>query len=154
LSTHPRLTLLILAINAEKELAHILPELRDIGDELVIGIDDTTTDRTAEVARKFTAQTHAVPHEGFRGRGGANDLNAVECMLPYCNGDWLLRVDQDETLSALWHEPSFVSSLLQDRAATKYEIPRRLVVPPGDRYMVRGFGIRIINYGYIEICRH
>jgi hypothetical protein len=138
LSHPPRLTLLILAINAEKELARILPELRDIGDELVIGIDDTTTDRTAEAAREFTTQIHPVPHEGFRGRGGAGDLNAVECMLPYCHGDWLLRVDQDETLSALWHDPSYVSSLLRDRAAMKYEIPRRLVVPPGDRYISSG----------------
>jgi glycosyltransferase involved in cell wall biosynthesis len=134
----PRLTLLILAINAEKELARILPELRDIGDELVIGIDDTTTDATAEVARQFTAQIHPVPHEGFRGKGGVNDLNAVECMLPYCDGDWLLRVDQDETLSAIWHDPSYVSSLLLDRAATHYAIPRRLVVPPGDRYVCSG----------------
>ena len=59
-------------------------------------------------------------------------------MLPYCHGDWLFRVDQDETLSALWHDPSFVSSLLQDRVATKYEIPRRLVVSPGDRYISSG----------------
>ena len=138
MTDHPRLTLLILAINAEKELARILPELRDIGDELVIGIDDTTTDATAEVARRFTTQIHPVPHDGFRGHGGPDALNAVECMLPYCNGDWLLRVDQDETLSALWHDPSYVSRLLDDRDATQYGIPRRLVVPPGDRYVSSG----------------
>ena len=78
MSHSPRLTLLILAINAEKELARILPELRNIGDELVIGIDDTTTDTTAEVARQFSARFNPVPQEGFRGRGGADDLNAVE----------------------------------------------------------------------------
>jgi hypothetical protein len=138
LSDHPRLTLLILAINAEKELARILPELREIADELVIGIDDTNTGATAEVAREFTDRIHPVPHEGFRGQGGANDLNAVECMLPYCNGDWVLRVDQDETLSALWHDPSYILNLLQDRAATQYWIPRRLVMPPGDRYICSG----------------
>lgn len=138
MKANPRLTLLVLAINAEKELARILPELRDIGDELVIGVDDTTTDATAEVAREFTTRVYPVPHEGFRGRGGANDLNAVECMLPYCHGDWLLRVDQDETLSMLWHDPAYVSSLLDDRAATQYGIPRRLVVPPGDRYICTG----------------
>ena len=132
------LTLLILAIDAQKELARILPELRDIGDELVIGIDDTTTDATAAVARQFTDQIHPVPHESFRGLGRPEDLNAVECMLPHCHGDWVLRVDQDETLSSLWHDRNYVSGLLADRSATQYWIPRRLVVPPGDRYVSSG----------------
>jgi glycosyltransferase involved in cell wall biosynthesis len=135
LSDHPRLTLLILALNAEKELARILPELRDIGDEMVIGIDDTTTDGTAEIARQFTDRVYPVPHGGFCGRGGAEDLNAVECMLPYCRGDWVLRVDQDETLSPLWHDREYVGSLLSDRAATHFWLPRRWIVPPGDHYI-------------------
>src|SRR5450759_2105702 len=118
-----RLTLLILAINAEKELARILPELCRIGDELAIGIDDTTTDATAEIARQFTDRIYPVPHAGFRGRGRPEDLNAVECMLPHCRGDWVLRVDQDETLSPLWHDRDYVSGLLDDRAATQYWIP-------------------------------
>jgi hypothetical protein len=130
-----RLTLLILAINGEEELARIVPELHDIAGELVIGIDDTTTDRTAEVARAFTDHVHPAPHEGFRGRGRPEDLNAVECMLPHCHGDWVLRVDQDETLSPLWQDRSYVSRLLEDRFTTHYWIPRRWVVPPGDRYI-------------------
>jgi hypothetical protein len=133
-----RLTLLILAINAEQELARILPELHQVGDELVIGIDDTTTDSTAEVARRFTDRIYPVPHAGFCGKGQPGDLNAVECMLPYCRGDWVLRVDQDETLSSLWHDQPYVAGLLDDKPATQYWIPRRLVVPPGDRYVCSG----------------
>jgi glycosyltransferase involved in cell wall biosynthesis len=130
-----RLTLLIPAINAEAELARVLPELRDIGDELVIGIDDTTTDATAEVARQFTDRIFPVPHEGFRGRGRPDDLNAIECILPECKGDWLMWIAQDETLSPLWHDKAYVNRLLDDRPATQYWIPRRLVVPPGDRFV-------------------
>jgi glycosyltransferase involved in cell wall biosynthesis len=133
-----RLTLLVLAINAEKELARILPELAPIADELVIGIDDTTTDETARIARQFTAKVHPVPHEGFRGRGRPDDLNAVECMLTYCSGEWLLRIDQDETLSPHWQDRAYVDALLRERSATQYWIPRRLVVPPGDRYISSG----------------
>ncbi len=133
-----RLTLLVLAIDAEKELGRILPELAQIGDELVIGIDETTTDRTAQVARQFTDKLYPVPHEGFRGRGRPDDLNAVECMLPHCSGEWVLRIDQDETLSPHWQDRAYVSGLLEDRTATQYLIPRRLVVPPGDRYISSG----------------
>jgi hypothetical protein len=133
-----RLTVLVLAINAEQELARILPELQQVGDELVIGIDDTTRDRTAEVAGRYTDLIHPVSHEGFRGMGRPTDLNAVECMLPYCRGEWVLRVDQDETLSPAWYDKSYIGRLLEDRAATQYWIMRRLVVPPGDRYVCSG----------------
>ncbi len=133
-----RLTLLVLALNSEKLLERFLPELRGIGDELVVGIDDTTTDGSAAMARRFTDRVHPVPHAGFLGRGRPDDLNAVECMLPYCHGDWLLRIDQDETLSPLWHDPAYVAGLLDDRWATQYWIPRRMVVPPGDRFICGG----------------
>ena len=135
MSDPPRLTLLILAINAEAELARILPELHEVGDEMVIGIDDTTADRTAEIARQFTDRVYPVAHGGFCGRGGADDLNAVECMLPHCRGDWVLRIDQDETLSPLWHDRDYVDRLLADRAMTHCRLPRRWVVPPGERYI-------------------
>jgi hypothetical protein len=133
-----RLTLLIPAINGEQELARILPQLSNIGDELVIGIDDTTTDRTADVARRYTDRIYPVPHEGFRGRGRPDDLNAIECLLPYCRGDWVLRVDQDETLSPQWRDRTYVNKLLDDPAATHYWIPRRLVVPSGGEYVCSG----------------
>ena len=133
-----RLTLLVMAFNVEKKLARILSDVQDVADELVVGIDDTTTDATAEVARQFTENVHPIPHAGFFGRGRPEDLNAVECMLPYCHGDWLLRIDHDETLSSHWHDRNYVNGLLDDRWATQYWIPRRMVVPPGDRFICGG----------------
>jgi hypothetical protein len=133
-----RLSLLILAFNAETKLARYLPELGDVGDELVIGVDDTTSDATIEVARRFTAKVYPAPHRSFLGRGRAEDPNAVEWMLPHCSGEWVLRIDHDETLSALWHYRGYVESMLGDRAATHWSIPRRMVVPPGDRYISSG----------------
>jgi hypothetical protein len=134
-----RLTVLVLALNSEKHLARILPDLAEVGDELVIGIDETNTDRSADVARRFTKKVHTVPHASFFPRGREDDLNAVEFMLPYCSGDWVLRIDHDETLSALWHDPGYVASLLDDHATTHFCLPRRMVVPPGDRYISSGY---------------
>ena len=161
MSAPPRLTLLIVAINAERELARILPEMRGIGDELVIGIDDTTTDGSAAVARQFTDRIYPVPHESFRGRGRPDDLNPIECMLPYCRGEWLLRIDQDETFSPHWRDRTYVDRLLNDRTATQYLIPRRLALPPGDRYIATGhwfpdFQLRLYRNvpSLIEFNRH
>src|SRR5262249_37103767 len=61
--------------------------------------------------------------------------NAIECVLPHCRGDWVLRIDQDETLSPQWHDCSYVQNLLADRAMTHCWLPRRWAVPPGDRYI-------------------
>ena len=136
-----RLTVLVLTINAEKKLARILPELVNVGDELVVAVDDSTTDGSAAVARRFTDKVYPVPHASYMGRGREADLNPIECMLPYCNGDWILRLDHDETLSSLWHDRAYVDSLLDDRGATHFCIPRRMVVPPGDRFVSTGFWV-------------
>jgi hypothetical protein len=133
-----RLSLLVLTLNAEKKLTRILPDLVGIADELVIGYDDSTSDGSVEVARRFTDKVYPVPHAAYMGRGRAEDLNPIECMLPYCSGDWVLRIDHDETLSPLWHDRGYVESLLDDRDATHFCIPRRMVVPPGDRYIASG----------------
>ena len=72
---------------------------RDIGDELVIGIDDRQPIQRPKSPAGSPRRSTPFPRRFSRARR-PDALNAVECMLPYCNGDWLLRVDQDETLSA------------------------------------------------------
>lgn len=129
------LTLLMLTINGSQKLARVLPALAGIADELVIGIDDSTTDNTLSVARDFTDRIFAVPHAAFRAGGQPDHVVQLKYMLPYCQGDWVLKIDHDETLSPHWHDREYVNALLSDRSATRVWIPRRWVVPPGDRYI-------------------
>jgi hypothetical protein len=67
-------------------LDRILPGLSSIGDELVIGIDDSTTDDTAAVARRYTDKIHAVPHEEF-GAAKQGVPSVLEEMMARCKGD-------------------------------------------------------------------
>jgi glycosyltransferase involved in cell wall biosynthesis len=128
------LSVLIFTINGQEKLDRILPGLSSIGDELVIGIDDSTTDDTAAVARRYTDEIHAVSHEGFcAAKQGVPTV--LEEMMARCRGDWVLSIDHDESLSSLWRDRAYVRALLQDRYATHYLIPRRWVVPPGDRFI-------------------
>ncbi|MGH9342895.1 MAG: glycosyltransferase [Terriglobia bacterium] len=129
------LTLLMLTVDGAQKISRVLPRIADIADELVIGIDATTTDNTEAVARRFTDRVFMVPHSGFCGSGRADHVGAVEYMLQHCRGDWVLRIDHDETLSPHWHDRSYVRRLLTDRCATHAWIPRRWLVPPGDLYI-------------------
>jgi hypothetical protein len=113
----------------------VLPKLVGVADELVIGIDESTTDNTEKVAREFTSRIFTVPHAAYLGAGQSGHVGAVEWMLPHCKGDWVLRIDHDETLSPHWHDRDYVDELLSDRYATHVWIPRRWVLPPGDRYI-------------------
>jgi glycosyltransferase involved in cell wall biosynthesis len=129
-----KLSVLLFTINGQDKLNRVLPGLSSIGDELVIGIDDSTTDDSAAVARRYTDCAHTVRHEGFWAtKPGVPTV--TEEMMARCSGDWILTVDHDETLSPHWNDRAYVRSLLQDQYATHYWIPRRWVVPPGDRFI-------------------
>jgi hypothetical protein len=128
------LSLLMFTINGQEKLNRILPRLSSIGDELVIAIDDSTIDDTAAVASRYTDKIYPVCHEEF-GTAKPGVATALEEMMSLCRGDWVLVIDHDESLSSLWDDPVYLRSLLQDRYATHYWIPRRWVVWPGDRFI-------------------
>jgi len=134
----PTLTILTGTINGQDRLQRILPGLRAVADDLVVYIDDTTTDESESVARGFADRVFPLPHEHFLPDGRPGYVNALEIALPHCRGDWILRIDHDETLSAGWLQEGRIAELLSDRFATHYWIPRRWVIPPGDRFISCG----------------
>jgi hypothetical protein len=135
---HLPLTVLVATINGEEKLAKILPQLREIADDLVIGIDTTTTDGTRETAEKFADTVFDLPHESFLPDGTDDFEGPLEHSLPHCKGEWVLRVDHDETLSSGWSSRDRVQELLSDRRVTNYQVIRRWAIPPGDRFISTG----------------
>jgi hypothetical protein len=128
------LTLLVLTGNHAHRLARVLPELAGAGDELVVAIDDSSTDDTEAVARSFTDRVCFIPHGLFWRRSTYGGSNPLESISRLCTGDWILRIDDDETLSPRWKDPVFRQRLLDDRYATHLWVPRRWAVPHG-RYI-------------------
>jgi glycosyltransferase involved in cell wall biosynthesis len=61
------ITAIIPCLNEEKAIAHVLREIPDFVDEVLV-VDNNSTDRTAEVAREFRAK---VVHEPVAGYGRA-----------------------------------------------------------------------------------
>src|SRR5205823_5092820 len=75
------------------------------------------------------------PHRCFRFDGQPDHVNPMEFGLRHCDGDWILRVDHDETLGPGWTVRDRIVELLSDRGVTHYWVARRWAVPPGDRFI-------------------
>jgi hypothetical protein len=75
------------------EAAMIEGALRSVAfcDEIVVVIDDRTTDATEEIARRHTDQVHRVPFEGF----GELKNGGVR----HARGEWIVFCDGDERVT-------------------------------------------------------
>lgn len=135
LATRSSLTVLVATIDGEEKLARILPHLREIADELVVAVDDSTTDASGDIAHQYADVVCSIPHASFFPRGKQDFIGALDIALGSCHADWILRVDHDETLGDTWSVPGRLQELLSDRYATHYNILRRWATPPGERFI-------------------
>lgn len=85
------LSLCTIAYNEAPLLPGMLESVRDLVDDIVLGIDSRTTDQTREIARGYGARTFAFKwHDSF--------AEARNLTLERARGDWILVLDPDERL--------------------------------------------------------
>lgn len=120
-----RSSAVVLTKNGEERIAACLESIRDSGfaEELVVCVDAACTDNTAAVARSYTPYVYRVPTEG-------NLESALPQMISHCRGDWILRIDDDETLEGKWQWGE-VAAMLERNGTTHAWIPRRWTLPDG-----------------------
>jgi len=85
----PRISVLIITLNAERMLEQVLDSVA-WADEIVI-VDSGSTDRTAEIALRYTPSFHTFPYEGH----GLQRRRSLELS----SGEWILYVDADEVVT-------------------------------------------------------
>src|ERR1700720_4084623 len=86
-----RLSVCIITLNEEENLARALASLKEIADEIVV-VDSGSTDRTREIAGEHGATWFERPWTNY-----ADQKNyAAEC----ASSDWVLSMDADEELSS------------------------------------------------------
>lgn len=87
---------LVIAKNEERDLPGCLESLKDVASEIVVLIDETTTDRTEELARAAGAKVARRSFDDYaRQRQAALEL---------CTKEWVLWIDADERLDAILKE--------------------------------------------------
>jgi glycosyltransferase involved in cell wall biosynthesis len=86
----PRLSLAIVSLNEELNLARCLESAAGLADEIVV-LDSGSTDGTRAVAERHGAKWHFREWDHFHGQKNA--------ALALCTGRWTLSLDCDEALS-------------------------------------------------------
>jgi len=100
-----------------------------IASELLVFVDQTTTDASETIARRFTPNVVRVDTQG------ALELTLAQ-MVAACSGDFVLRVDDDETLGGGWDLP--VDFANRWPGVTHFSVPRRWVVAGQDAFLSSG----------------
>ncbi len=85
-----KLSLVIIALNEEKNIAKCLEAASSVADEIII-IDSLSTDRTAETSESFGAKVIQHPFENF--------VKQKNIAIDAASNDWILSLDADEILS-------------------------------------------------------
>ncbi len=87
------LSVVITAWNEAKNLPRAVASVRRLADEIVVIVDEASTDATLAVAKKLKCQVFIHPHTGI-----------VEPMRNFsitkASGDWILLLDADEEITA------------------------------------------------------
>lgn len=87
-----KLSVVLAVRNEEANLANCLESVKDIADEIVI-VDEYSTDKTIEIAKKYKARVYQEPHhEIFH--------ITKQKALDYAVGDWILQLDADEMITS------------------------------------------------------
>jgi len=89
-SERPGLTGIIPSFNEEQNLEACIESFREICDEIIV-VDSGSTDRTVEIARRFTDRVYVRPWVDYR--------TFLKFAMPRARRRWLLIVDCDERLT-------------------------------------------------------
>ena len=87
-----KITLIIPTFNEDGNLPHVLPQIPDTVDEIII-VDGHSLDNTVATAGKLCPRAHIIYQEG-KGKG-----NALRTGFTYANGDIVVTMDADGSMN-------------------------------------------------------
>lgn len=139
------------AIFAKNEEAHIercLKSLRPLNAEIIF-VDTGSTDRTVEIASKYTKHIY---HEPWRNHFAWHRNHSFDL----CTGDWILQIDADEEL--IFDNQQTPDLLLKSLAHTKKGINAVGITVKDWRESLQGFtaesdNVRIFRRGKVHWVR-
>ncbi len=86
-----KLSVVVATRNEEKNIRTCLESVTDIADETIV-VDESSNDKTREIARSIGAKVYKVKHEEIFHKTKQKALDLAE-------GDWILQLDADEVVT-------------------------------------------------------
>jgi glycosyltransferase involved in cell wall biosynthesis len=86
-----KLSVVLATRNEEENIGACLKSVKDIADEIVV-VDELSTDKTREIARKYGTEVYKVKHEPIFHKTKQKALDKA-------TGDWILQLDADERVT-------------------------------------------------------
>lgn len=125
------LAVCIIAKDAEHSLGRCLESVKDIAQEIIIAVDETTTDATREIAAKYVKGFSHPGKQLFDIKSPLEqgfDEARNEC-IAQAKADWILWIDADEVL----YHPENITKYLRENMFTAYAMKQLhySVEPPG-----------------------
>jgi hypothetical protein len=119
----PKISCVLLTDHLSVESGGWFCDVRKLVDEFVILVDsERANDETYAIANELGTVVRHLKGKGF--------VEAhLEKMVQACSGDWILRLDSDEELSAGWFDGAWRNRLRADY--THFTVPRRWMHPSG-----------------------
>jgi predicted O-methyltransferase YrrM len=115
----PTVVVAVNARDAEDRLPRLLDEAATFADEIVVGVDDASTDGTFDVARSGADTVYRFRHDGEPSPARVLTLDYTTC-------DWVLLLDDDEGVDAAF--PDVLGQLVADERYTHWWLLRKWVV--------------------------
>jgi glycosyltransferase involved in cell wall biosynthesis len=133
----PKITLIIPALNEEKNLPHVFPKIPPVVDEVLL-VDGLSTDLTLAIAKGLRPGTRILSQDG-RGKG-----NAIKYGVRHATGDIVIMMDADVSMNPE-EIPCFIEPLLNG-----YDFVKGSRFLPGggttDMSVFRRFGNKLFKF--------
>lgn len=91
----------IIVKDGADDIGKCLRQLQSVADEIIVGVDESTTDNTIEVLEKYGVTYFEMP--SVTGQDGIGFAEARNMVIENATCDWILWIDADETIENIGH---------------------------------------------------